>query len=582
MIPTPEQLSSIPFQYAAAVRSGEIITGKRIKQAVERFYQWLETAEADGFTLNHKEGMFAVDFFPTFLNHTKGKMAGKPFHLAPFQAFTIYNLFAWKTPEGTRRIRTVYDKRAKKNGKTAEMAGLALYMMSLDGEMEAEVYVGATKEDQARLCFNQAASFIESPVANPILRKIGFEKHQRIIHFHRTGSKMMPLGGDSKTQDGINAHFSIIDEYHAHRDDTVKENLESSSVNRLQPLTYHITTAGAASMSVCKNYEDNVIEVLEGRKKDDALWIMIHDLDEGDEWTDENTWVKANPLFCFGLGIEGIRVEFTKAINQPSKIPNFKTKHLNMWVDAMEVWIPNEIWLKNDVTKFPTKLCNNLKEIPLSVFGDLGCWAGLDMSSTTDITAFVLISEPDAEGYHYIKQFLFCPEDNIDKRSKNDGVPYRYWTDAGYMIATPGNRVDHDYILQFIADRYQVLGIKRVEVDPWNTRGLTPRMAEIGINVAELSQTMPVLNFPTKMLEKLIYESKIKHDNNPVMAWMLSACVIIEDSKGNIMIHKGKSHKHGKRIDGFAALINAVAGLLSPEEETNESVYNNPDNEFVC
>jgi phage terminase large subunit-like protein len=582
MRPTKEMLHSVPFQYAANVRSGKILVGKRIRQAVERFYTWIETAEASGYTLNHREGMFAVDFFPDFLNHTKGKMAGKPFILAPFQQFTIYNIFGWKNPDGTRRIRTVYDKRAKKNGKTAEMAGLALYMMSLDGEMEAEVYVGATKEEQAKLCFSQAASFIESPVANPLLRRLGFEKHQRIIHFHRSGGKMMPLGGDSKTQDGINAQFSIIDEYHAHRDDTVKENLESSSVSRLQPLTYHITTAGAATMSVCKNYEDSVIEVLEGRKVDNALWIMIHDLDEGDDWQDESVWYKANPLLGNGLSIDGIRVEYTKAINQPSKIPNFKTKHLNMWVDALEVWIPNEIWLQNDINKNPTALCNNLKEIPLSIFTELGCYGGLDLSSTTDITAFLLLSEADKEGFHYVKPFLFCPEDNIDKRSRNDGVPYRYWVDNGYMIATPGNRVDHDFILDFIASRYSFLNIKRVEVDPWNARGLTPRMEEAGVKVSELQQTMPVLNFPTKMLEKLIYEGKIKHDNNPVMAWMLSGCVVIEDSKGNIMISKGASHKHGKRIDGIAALINALAGVLSPDEETNESIYNNPDEEFYC
>src|SRR5690606_21836470 len=321
MKPTPEMLKSPAFQYAEKVRSGEIPAGRKLKTAVERFYKWIDEAPNSGYHLDHKKGMFIINFFSTFLNHTTGAMAGQPFHLQPFQAFTMYNLFGWiHTQTNTRRIRTIYDKRAKKNGKTAEMAGLALYCMSFDLEMEAQIYVGATKEAQAKLCWAQAKSFIESPVANSALKKMGFRCLQSEIQFARTGSIMRALGGDSKTQDGINSHLSIIDEYHAHATDAVKENLESSSVNRLQPITYHITTAGVNLSGVCKNYEDAVIEVLEGRKTDDHLWIMIHDLDDNDDYTDEKNWYKANPLLATGLKIESIRVEFIKAMNQPSKI----------------------------------------------------------------------------------------------------------------------------------------------------------------------------------------------------------------------------------------------------------------------
>jgi phage terminase large subunit-like protein len=382
---------------------------------------------------------------------------------------------------------------------------------------------------------------------------------------------MMPLGGDSTTQDGINSHLAIIDEYHAHKDDGVKENLESSSVQRSQPLTWHITTAGTNTSSVCKYYEDSVIEVLEGRNVDNHLWIMIHDLDPGDDWQDEKNWYKANPLLGKGLDIENIRIEFIKAMNQPSKIPNFKTKHLNMWVDGESIWIPTEIWKQNKVEK-----------LPLEKFEKFGSYAGLDLSSIADITAFVILSEPDEEGIQYVKPFLFCPEENVDRRSKNDGVPYRYWIDAGYMIATPGNRVDYNFILTKIKENYQRYNIQRIETDPWNASSLVSNMMDEGINVSELSQIMSRLNHPTKMLEKLIYDGKIKHDGNPAMEWMLAACVPIEDSKGNIMISKKESHKHKKRIDGIAALVNALAGHLSEPEETNESYYNNPNNIFEC
>lgn len=567
MKPTKKQLQSVPFQYAKSVQIGKLVTGQLIKDAVQRFYTWIEDAEKDGFTLDHESGMRAINFFPTFLNHTKGKMQGRPFVLAPFQAFTMYNIFGWKDVKGNRRINTVYDKRAKKNGKSAEMAGLGLYCMSFDMEMEAEIYIGATKEDQAKICWEQAASFINSPVANKALAQMGFYTMQRIVGFHPTKSKMRPLGGDSKTQDGINAHIAIIDEYHAHKDDGVKENLESSSVQRRQPITYHITTAGTNIASVCKNYEDSVIEVLKGRKIDHHLWIMIHDLDEDDDWEDEKNWQKANPLLGNGLDIDNLQKEFIKAKNQPSKIPNFKTKHLNMWVDAPQIWIPNEIWKRNKVDI-----------LPLGKFSKFGSYAGLDLATTTDLAAFVILSEPDENEDRFLKPFFFCPEDTIETRSKEDRVPYKYWRDAGFLIATPGNVIDYNYIEDCIKSNYLDYNIKRIEVDRYNASYLISNMLEIGKNLSEFNQNITNISFPTKAFEKLVYQGKIKHDGNPILEWMLSGCVIYQDANENIKVHKGNSNKHGKRVDGIIAAIMALGGSLSPEEEVSK--YSKPTDDI--
>lgn len=567
MKPTKKQLQSVPFQYAISVQSGKLVTGKKIKKAVERFFSWVENAEKDGFYLDHEAGMRAVNFFPTFLNHTKGKMQGKPFILAPFQAFTLYNLFGWKDAKGNRRINTVYDKRAKKNGKSAEMAGLGLYCMSFDMEMEAEIYIGATKEDQAKICWEQAASFINSPVANKALAQMGFYTMQRVVGFHPTKSKMRPLGGDSKTQDGINSHVAIIDEYHAHKDDGVKENLESSSVQRRQPITYHITTAGTNIASVCKNYEDSVIEVLEGRKIDHHLWIMIHDLDQDDDWEKEENWIKANPLLGNGLDIDNLQKEFIKAKNQPSKVTNFKTKHLNMWVDAPQIWIPNEIWKRNKV-----------KEIPLTNFEKFGSFAALDLSTTTDITAFVVVSEPDEKDIRYIKPFFFCPEDTIERRSKEDRVPYRYWRDAGLLIATPGEVVDYAIVEDTIQQQFQKLNIIRLEVDRWNATSVVTNLMEQNLEVSYFNQSIANMSFPTKTFEKLVFEGKLKHDGNPILEWMLSGCIIIADANENVKIHKGNSNKHGKRVDGIIATIMALGGSLSPKEDNGK--YSKPTNDI--
>lgn len=568
MKPTVKQLKNNPaFKYADDVLSGKIVAGKKIIQAVKRFYQWVENAEKEGFYLDNEAGMRAVNFFPTFLNHTKGKMQGKPFVLAPFQQFTIYNIFAWKDAKGNRRINTVYDKRAKKNGKSAEMAGLCLYCMSFDMEMEAEIYIGATKEDQAKICWEQAASFINSPVANKALQKMGFYTQQKIVGFTPTKSKMRPLGGDSKTQDGINAHIAIIDEYHAHKDDGVKENLESSSVQRRQPITYHITTAGTNIASVCKNYEDSVIEVLEGRNIDHHLWIMIHDLDEGDDWEDSKNWEKANPLLHNGLDIDNLEKEFIKAKNQPSKIPNFKTKHLNMWVDAPSIWIPNEIWVRNKV-----------KEIPLSKFEQFGSFAALDLSTTTDLTAYVILSEPDEDGNRFIKPFFFCPKDTIERRSKEDRVPYRYWMDAGFLIATPGEVVDYAIVEDVVIHNFKTYNVERVEADRWNATSVVTNLMEQDINVSYFGQSISNMSFPTKTFERLVYEGKLKHDGNPILEWMLSGCVKIEDANENIKIHKGQSNKHGRRVDGIIAIIMALGGSMSPKEEVSK--YGKPTNDI--
>ena len=315
MKPTTTQLNSIPFKYAAGVKNGEVITGKRIKQSVDRFYSWIGTSEEDGFYLDHQKGMQVINFFHTFLIHTKGKMAGKPFILSPFQQFTLYNVFGWmqNTPQGQiRRINNVYEKIGKKNGKTAVMAGVGLYCMSFDLEYGAEIYVGATKEDQAKLCFNQAADFINKSSA---LKQIGFSTYQRELKFKKFGSSFKPLGGDSKTQDGINAHLAIIDEYHGHKDDSVKENLESSMAARSQPLVYTITTAGVNVSGVCKKFEESCETILDGTNKDDHFFIMIHDLDDGDDWEEKNNWIKANPNLGVSVGKSFLIKEYNKVKN---------------------------------------------------------------------------------------------------------------------------------------------------------------------------------------------------------------------------------------------------------------------------
>ena len=569
--------TTTPIQYAADVKSGKIVCGLRIKQAIERFYKLVESADQKGYWLDYKKGFAVIKFIEGFLQHTKGKSAGTKFLLSPYQQFTLFNLFAWQTVNENgktiRLIRNVYEKVSKKNGKTAVEAALALFVMAFDGEEGAEVYVGATKEEQAKLCFNQAADFIKK---SSLLQKLGFRVYQKEIKFLPTSSFMKPLGGDSKTQDGINSHFTILDEMHAHKDDSVKENLESSSAARLQPITYTITTAGTNVHGVCKNFEDSCINILEGVAEDDTFLIMIHDLDENDDWQNPNVWQKANPNLGITVSLDFLKKEYQKTVNQPSKIPNFQTKHLNMWVDAPTVWVESKYWT------------NCQQPIQYQNFAKLGNCGGLDLSSTTDLTAFAVISEPDAAGFRDLDVWCFCPKDTIEKRSKEDRVPYKYWAnlkrdnaaDAAdtYLIATDGNMVDYQVVFNKIIEITAIYKTAHIEYDRKFSSGLIAPLQEAGIELSPFTQTLMNYTSPTKEFERLLRSSKLRVGNNPILKWMLSGCVPIYDTNENVRLDKSRSTK---RIDGIIASIMALAGTLSEEKELEVSKYNDPNVAFT-
>lgn len=590
MKPTQEQLKSVPFQYASDVMSGKIVVGRFQKLAVERFYNWIENCPESDY-LDHKKGMKIINFFPHFLNHTKGIPAGKKFELAPFQQFNLYNIFGWQTPwldangnpilgvdgkpQYIRRIKKVYDKRARGNGKTAEMAGIALYMASAELESEAEVYVCATKESQAKVCWKFAKNYIEHPFANPIMKKLPFQCKQREIIFKPLQSKIEALGNNPDTQDALAASFAIIDEYHAHVSDDLLEVIESSMLKRKEPLTYIITTAGFNLHGVCKQFEDVCKLTLDSSVENDSIYISIHEMDEGDDWEESENWKKANPLWGNGLNVAELFSAYKEARNQPSKIPNFKTKHLNMWVDAPDVWIDAEYW-------------DACQQEPIEEnFAKLGNCGGLDLSTTTDITAYAMITNPDENGFRDLKVWCFCPKDTIDKRSKEDGVPYRYWAEMPrenavdkndtYLIATDGNQVDYSVLSVLVSKQVFKYKTDWVEFDRKFSAGLVNEFTEKGIEMSPFSQSIMNFSSPTKEFERLVLSGKLRVGKNPVLKWMLSGCVPKHDENENVRLTKAKSTK---RIDGVIASIMALAGTLSVKED-EESKYNNPEEEIV-
>ena len=583
MLLTKEHKESVAYQYACDVRDGKILVGNYIKKAVDRFFFWIENCPKHDY-LDHKKAMRIVNFFPKFLNHTKGIPAGQPFELAPFQQFTLYNVFGWQTPwldhkgnlqydaDGKiiyiRRIRKIYDKRGRGNGKTAEMAGIALFMMTFENESESEVYVCATKESQAKVCWKFAKNYIEHPTfSNPRLKLLKLQCKQREIIFPDLQSKFEALGNNPDTQDALAAHFAIIDEYHAHVSDDLLEVIESSMLKRQQPLTYIITTAGFNTAGVCYQFELVCKDILDGNKQDDSLWIMIHELDDGDDWEDQENWQKANPLWNHGLNVSELVSAYNETINQISKIRNFKTKHLNMWVDAVNVWIEQEYWDKCP----PIIIEENFKT--------LGCTGALDLSTVKDFTAFGIISEEDSEGFRDLKVYLFCPKERLDKRAKEDRVPYMQWVEEGWIIPTEGNIVDYKILEDYVIRDYNQYNMKWVEYDRKFSEQLVQNLMEAKIELSPFTQTTAEYSNPTKQFERLVLSGKLRHGGNPVLRWMLAGCYTYIDPNENIRVSKKHSNR---RIDGIIAAIMALGGSLTiDDEETEKSQYNDPDKKIT-
>lgn len=581
---TKKMLESVPFQYANDVLSGKIATGKNIKMAVEHFFELIEGS--NDYLLDNNDGMKVINFFPTFLKHTKGPTAGSPFHLSPYQQFTYYQIFAFKKHDENDRIvrliRTVFEMVARKNGKTAGLAGLGLYGQGFDGVEGPEIYVGATKEQQAKVLWEQANHFVQK---SPALRQGGYKTFQREIRTDFNLGVFRFLGGDSKTQDGLNPSMSMLDELHAHKDDGIREVLESAMGARLNPLAYLITTAGTDVQSVCKSYYDVCLDILKGIKKDDSTLIMIHQMDEEDDWENPDNWVKANPNLGVSVSMDYLKTEYQKAKNQPSKAPNFKTKHLNKWVDAFSTHIPDEIWMQN--TDKPI----------IENFLKYGCAAGMDLSSRQDLSAYVLVSNPDPNGYVDVLPFIFCPKDTVHQRSKEDRVPYDYWQyvdlldyveitprelDTTYkylkkekiLTATPGNQIDYDYIAQTILRTFWLHGVKWIDFDKYKSTELVQGLEKQDVIFYEFSQTIGMYSFPTQEFERLAYLGKIRHGGHPILQWCISNIMPIYNTNEDVRYVKKEPKK---RIDPIQGIIMGLAATLTQEEQSNESKYNNMD-----
>lgn len=535
-----EKAVEAAMQYALDVVAGRTIACKWVRLACERHLRDLEHGHERGLHFEPDAAGWAIDNFGLF-KHSKGEWAGRTIELEPWQQFIIWCVFGWKREDGTRRFRMAYEEVARKNGKSTKLAGVGLYMLFADGEAGAEVYTAATKRDQARITHSEATRMVKS---SPALRK-RLRVVKDNIHIVDSASKFEPLGKDTDSLDGLNVHCAVIDELHAHKSRDMVDILDTATGSRMQPLIFMITTAGYDRNTVCWEMHEYTEKVLGGVVEDDSFFGIVYTLDEGDDWEDERNWVKANPNLGVSKKLEDLRRKAKRAKEMPTALNAFLRLELNVWTQAETKWISLEHW----------NACG--KAVDANGLRGRVCYAGLDLSSTLDITAFVMVFPPETDEDDYLVLCRFwVPEAAMRERSKRDRAPYDVWVRQGHITATPGEVIDYDYVQEQVKGDCDLYDLRELAFDRWNSSQLINNLQKENItDLVQFGQGFSSMSAPMKDLEKLIVEHRVAHGNNPVLTWMANNLVASEDAAGNIKPDKEKSTE---RIDGMVALIMAL------------------------
>jgi len=516
--------------------------------------EWIRTAADERFVA--EGGWFDLaaaervrTFFRKFLRHSKGEWARQPFELLPFQWTDIVApLFGWKRSDGTRRYRRGYLEVPKKNGKSTLFSGLSLYLLAGDGEPGAEIYSAAVDRDQASIVYGEAANMVE---ASPELSsRLNVVRSTKRIVFHRTRSVYRALSADVPAKEGLNAHAVLLDELHAQKSRELWDTLRYAGASRRQPLHLSITTAGFDRHSICWEQHDYAAKVLDGTIDDPSFFAYIAAAAPEDDWTSPEVWKRANPGFGITISAEQFAEDCREAQESPAKENSFRRYRLNQWTEQETRWLNLEKW----------DLCGT----PLEDLEGRDCFAGLDLSSTTDISALVLVFPGDDR--YDVLPFFWVPEEGARVRERRDRVPYGQWIRSGLITATPGEVVDYDVIRKAINDLGHRFRIREIAIDRWNATQLATQLEGDGFEMVAFGQGYASMSAPTKRLEELVLSRKLAHADHPVLRWMAGNVAIEKDAADNWKPSKKRSRE---RIDGIVALVMAIdrATTTPPEPE---------------
>ena len=499
----------------------------------------------------------AVKFIEN-LCHTKGKWAGTRFWLLPWQEQLIRDIFGIVKPDGNRQFRTAFVEICKKVGKSELAAAIALYLLYADNEPPAEVYGAAADRQQASIVFDVARQMVEMSPALMKRSKL-MSATKRIVNYGNAGFYQV-LSAEVGSKHGFSISGLVFDEIHTQPNRQLYDVLTKySSDARQNPLHFIITTAGNDRNSIAFELHTKAIDILEGRRVDPTFYPVVYGLKDDEDWEDEANWYKVNPSLGYTVDIERLRDAYREAKQNPADEITFKWLRMNMWVSSTTSWIPDAIFMKGN------------EPIDMRLLEGRACYAGLDLSSTGDITALVLIFPPSNLDEKYILvPYFWVPEETIPQRVKANSVPYDIWEKQGHLLATEGNVIHYDFIEKFICDLAEKYHILEIAVDRWNATHMIQNLEDAGFTMVPFGQGFASMSTPTKEFYRLLMEGQIVHAGHPVLRWMAGNVVIETDAAENIKVTKAKSKE---KIDGIVASIMALDRCLRNQGEPQGSVY---------
>ena len=498
----------------------------------------------------------AVTFIEN-LCHTKGKWAGTPFWLLPWQEQLIRDIFGIVKPDGNRQFRTAFVEICKKVGKSELAAAVALYLLYADNEPSAEVYGAAADRQQASIVFDVAKQMVEMSPALMKRSKL-MAATKRIVNYGNAGYYQV-LSAEVGGKHGFSVSGLVFDEIHTQPNRQLYDVLtKGSSDARQNPLHFIITTAGNDRHSIAFELHTKAVDILEGRRVDPTFYPVVYGLKDDEDWEDEANWYKVNPSLGYTVDIERLRDAYREAKQNPADEITFKWLRMNMWVSSTTAWIPDAIYMRGN------------EPFDMDALEGRDCYAGLDLSSTGDITALVLMFPPrDKDEKYIVLPFFWVPEDTIPRRVKANSVPYDVWEKQGHILATEGNVIHYDFIEKFIYDLAEKYHILEIAVDRWNATQMIQNLEGEGFTIVPFGQGFSSMSAPTKEFYRLLMEGQIIHGGHPVLRWMAGNVVIDTDPAGNIKVTKAKSKE---KIDGIVAAIMALDRCIRQEGQGG-SVY---------
>lgn len=533
--------------YVSGVLAGDVLACKWIRFACERHRKDREAKASFPYRFDSAKAERACKFAEMF-PHVKGRWAAKHelLRLEPWQCFFYGSIFGWVHKKtGLRRFRKVRLYVPRKNGKSLAVAPIGLYMLTADNEPGAEVYSGATSEKQAWEVFGPAKQMAK--LVPDFISAFGVEVNAKTLTVPDKLAKFEPVIG--KPGDGASPHCSITDEYHEHDTDEQLATMETGMGAREQPLSIVVSTAGDNVAGPCRDDWVDCQKVLEGVNEDDRLFSMIFTIDQEDEWSTEAALRKANPNYDVSVSGEFLLAQMRDAINNPRKQGHFKTKHLNLWVQARDAFINMQRWAE----------CK--RDLKLEDFKGKRCFVGMDLASKIDLAALELLFPMDGEFSGCFARFgkYYLPEETVNLPENQH---YQGWHTQGWLTATDGNQTDYFHILDDIKEMAETFEIAKFAYDPHNATMLVTACQEEGLPMVSFGPT--VLNFsePMKQIEALIRDRKLLHNGDPVMNWAMSNVTAKLDRKDNVFPNKERPEN---KIDPFVALCMAMGVAMVDE-----------------